>query len=92
MIKKLKEPILTKYIYRKFQFNKSGEPVLCDVVKIECEIIAESETQYKIKIKGSNLYFVVGREMWVKKKNIEYYREKYAEKKEYDYTNAPWNN
>lgn len=92
MIKKLKEPILTKYIYRKFRFNKSCEPVLDDAVKIECEIIAESETQYKIKIKESNLYFVVGREMWVKKKNIEYHKEKYAEKKEYDYTNAPWNN
>lgn len=92
MIKKLKEKIPTKYFYRKFYFNESGEPVLDDVVKIECEIIAESETQYKIKIKGSNLYFVDGREMWVKKKNIEYYKEQNAEKKEYDYTNAPWNN
>ena len=88
MIRKVEPPIKTKYKYRRFLFVQ-GQPALDNMVKLDCEIISESDTQYKIRILCENMYFLKGREMWVKKKNTEYGEQKI--KREYDYSQAYWN-
>ena len=88
MIKRIEQPIKTKYIYRQMAFF-NGEPSFSDSIKLDCEIIAESDTQYKIRILRENMYFLKGREMWVKKKNTEYGEQK--TNREYDYSQAYWN-
>ena len=88
MIKKVEQPIKTKYIYRQMVFV-NGEPSFSNSVKLDCEIIAESETQYKIRILCNNAYILRGREMWVKKKNTDYGIQ--DQKLDYDYSEAPWN-
>lgn len=81
MIVKVEPEINTKYCYVK-QFP-GAVPIS---QKIGCAIIAESETQYKIRIVERNNYLEVGKLMWVKKYNVDYKPEK-----EYDYGDAYWN-
>ena len=82
MIVKVEPEIETKYRYVK-QFPGSA-PIS---QKIGCVIIAESESQYKIRITERNNYLQVGKLMWVKKYNVDYK----PPKKEYDYSDAYWN-
>lgn len=88
MIKKIEQPIKTKYIYRQMVFV-NGEPSFSGSIRLDCEIIAESDTQYKIRILCENMYFLKGREMWVKKKNTDYGIQK--KKHYYDYSGEYWN-
>ena len=88
MARKIEPAILTKYNYRPFIFE-NGQPAFQNVIKLNCEIIAESDTQYQIRLlqgiqqKG----MVVGSLKWVKKRNVDY-----KARMEYDYTNVFWNN
>lgn len=85
MIRKVEPPIKTKYKYRRFLFVQ-GQPALDNMVKLDCEIIFESDTQYKIRLLQGTPDIPVGCVKWVKKKNVDY-----KPQVEYDYTDAFWN-
>jgi hypothetical protein len=91
MIKQFEQPIETKYFWKQMVFL-NGNPTFTNPISIKCEIIAESEKQYKIRILNENPCIQKGREMWVKKKNVEYSLKQNEKKsREYDYTDAFWN-
>lgn len=67
MILNLENPI--KAIYN--HISNIHDSVMPTSEKLECEIIAESEHQYKIKITQQSSR-LLGRIMWVRKHNVYY--------------------
>lgn len=86
MPQNIEPPIKTVYYYKRFGFY-DGEPTLETAIPVECEIIAESEKQYKIRILSANSNLGVNKIMWVKKKNVKYNKNQPT----YDYSDAYWN-
>lgn len=78
-------PLKAKYKYRKFLYEQG----LAAPVKVVCEVLEETERQYKIRLLEPCDNYPVRWELWAKKYNIELAEPKVT--KTYDYSGAFWN-
>lgn len=78
---KYETPLQAVYKYKKFNYGMgTGTPI-----RVACEVLESSKTQYKIRLKAVCEQHPIGHVMWVKKYNVEL-----ADEKHYDYSNAYW--